>query len=328
MSRSAHEPESIVAELPQVLIFHREAESYAAELRARVANLDLLATSDEAEFRRALPRADVVLAFQFPLDALPTATRLRWIQITSAGTEFLEPMHDRLGHLVVTNARGLHAAPIADYVMAALPMLFSDFPAYFRNQQARTWQRRAVVPLEGKTLGIVGLGAIGQEIARRAGRSGMNVLGVRHSGAPAPHVAEVYRPDALQAFLPRCDVVVLVVPDTSRTRAMIGAAELAAMKRSAFLINVGRGSAIDEPALVEALTGNVIAGACLDVFAVEPLPPTSPLWTLPNVIVTPHIAGMRDDYAARLADIMADNLGRFVRREPLRNLVDLSRWVA
>lgn len=316
-----------MAELPNVVIFHREAQSYAAELRARVPGLDPVVATNEADFRRALPAADVVLAFQFPLDALRDATRLRWIQITSAGTEFLEPVRDRLGQLVVTNARGIHAAPIADYVMAAMPMLLSDFPAYFRNQQARSWQRRPVVALAGRTLGIVGLGAIGQEIARRAEVSGMTVLGVRHSGAPVANVAEVFRPDALREFLPRCDIVVLVVPDTSRTRAMIGAAEFAAMKRTASIINVGRGSAIDEPALIDALAGKVIAGACLDVFAIEPLPADSALWTLPNVILTPHVAGMRDDYAGRLADIMADNLGRFVRGEPLRNVVDLSRWV-
>ena len=311
--------------MPNMLIYHREAEAHAAELRARVPGIDLLAIVDEAGFLRALPSAEVVVTHQFRIDALPSARRLRWIQVTSAGTEFLTPVMDRIGHLLVTNARGIHAAPIADYVMAAIPMLLSDFPALFRAQMERTWQRRPMVAVEGKTLGVVGLGAIGQEIARRAESSGMNVIGVRRSGGPLPHVAQVYRPDALHEFLPRCDVVVLAVPDTAETQAMIGAAELAAMKPAAFIINVGRGSAIDEPALVDSLVRRTIAGACLDVFAVEPLPAESPLWTLPNVILTPHISGMRADYIARFTDILVDNLGRFSRGEPLRNLVDFAR---
>ena len=311
--------------MPNVLIYHREADAHAAELRGRTPGIDLVATADEGEFRRALPAAEVVVTHQFPLDALPAAARLRWIQVTSAGTEFLAPVMDRIGHLLVTNARGIHAAPIADYVMAAIPMLLSDFPSLLRNQAERTWRRRPMVTVEGKTLGVVGLGAIGQEIARRGEVSGMDVIGVRRSGAPLPHVGQVYTPEALHRFLPRCDVVVLAVPDTAETQAMIGGAEFAAMKAGAFIINVGRGSAIDEPALVEALARRTIAGACLDVFAVEPLPRESPLWTLPNVIITPHIAGMRADYVARFTDIVVDNLGRFSRGEPLRNLVDFAR---
>ena len=311
--------------MPKILIFHRDADEYAAELRRRIPGIDAVATSDLDTFRRVLPDAEIVLAHQFPLDVLPTATRLRWIQVTSAGFEFLEPVLDRIGHLVVTNARGIHAGPIADYVMAAMAMLVSDFPAFFRAQGARSWERRPIVALEGQTVGIVGLGAIGQEIARRSEVFGMDVLGVRRSGAPLPHVRQMYGPDALGRFLPRCDFVVLALPDTADTRALIGAAEFAAMKPGAFMINVGRGTAIDEPALIDALTRRTIAGACLDVFEVEPLPRESPLWTMPNVIVTPHIAGMRTDYIARLTDILADNLDRYARGERLRNVVDFTR---
>jgi phosphoglycerate dehydrogenase-like enzyme len=135
----------------------------------------------------------------------------------------------------------------------------------------------------------------------------------------------LFRPDDLHAFLRACDFVVLAVPATESTRAMIGHAELHAMKRSAFIVNVARGSIIDQAALIDALKNGVIAGACLDVFEVEPLPADSPLWTLPNVIVTPHIAGMREDYEERFIDIFLDNLGRFARNAPLRNLVDVNR---
>lgn len=310
---------------PRILLYHPDAAAYAALLAARVPGVDCVATTDEAEFRRELPEAEILAVYKFPVDALAAAAKLRWIQFASAGTEPIAPVRDRVSHLILTNGRGIHAAPIADYVMTAAVMLQSGFPTFFRNQQARRWERRPVVALAGRTLGVVGLGAIGQAIARRAAASGMDVIGVRRSGAPLPDVGQVYAPERLAEFLPRCDFVVLAVPVTDATRAMIGAREFAAMKPSAYLINVARGAVVDEPALIAALAGGTIAGACLDVFAVEPLPPESPLWTMPNVIVTPHIAGMRDDYGAQFTAIFADNLGRYARGEPMRNVVDPAR---
>lgn len=311
--------------MPKILLFHPEAPVYAALLRGRVAGVDLIATADEAEFRRELPSAEILVAFSFPVDALATVPRLRWIQIMSAGTEFLAPARGQVEHLVVTNARGIHAEPIADYVLTAMAMLQSDFPGMLRNQLAKRWERRPVVPLAGRTLGIVGVGAIGREIARRAVVCGMEVVGLRRSGAPLADVTQMYLPEDIHRFLPRCDIVVLAVPITDATRAMIGRAEFAAMKTTAFIINISRGAVIDEPAMVEALTRRAIAGACLDVFAVEPLPQDSPLWTLPNVIVTPHIAGMSADYAGRFTEILVENLGLFARHERLRNVVDFGR---
>lgn len=311
--------------MPKILLYHPEAPAYAALLRQRVADVDLTATTAEDEFRRALPLAEILVTHRFPVDALATAARLRWIQITMAGAEFMTPVRHDIEHLVVTNGRGIHTEPIADYVLTAMAMLQSDFPGLLRDQAARRWRRRPVVALAGHTLGIVGLGAIGQEIARRAKVCGMEVVGLRRSGAPMADVEQMYRPEEMPRFLPRCDFVVLAVPETDATRTMIGAGEFSAMKRTAFVINIARGSIIDEPAMVAALTRGTIAGACLDVFAVEPLPADSPLWTLENVIVTPHIAGMRADYADRFTDILVENLDHFTRHETLRNVVDFTR---
>ena len=308
-----------------VLIFHPDADAYVAALSRTDAAIEVRATRDEDEFRRWLPDAEILVARRFPVDALATAKRLRWIQVASTGIEFLLPVRDRVDHLTITNARGVNAALIADYVMAASIMLQSNFLGLMRDQVAMRWRPRSVVPLHGRTLGIVGMGAIGQEVARRARVCGMNVFGVRRGRAPLAEVDRLFRPEDLQAFLGACDFVVLAVPETDSTRAMIGPAELRAMKRSAFIVNVARGSIIDQAALVDALTNGVIAGACLDVFEVEPLPADSPLWTMPNVIVTPHIAGMREDYSERFMDIFIDNLGRFARSAPLRNLVDVNR---
>jgi phosphoglycerate dehydrogenase-like enzyme len=153
----------------------------------------------------------------------------------------------------------------------------------------------------------------------------MDVIGLRRSGAPLACARRVYGPHELHAFLSHCDFVVLATPLTDETRGMIGAAEFAAMKSSARIVNVARGAVVHEPAMVDALARQAIAGACLDVFAVEPLPQHSPLWTLPNVIVTPHIAGMRADYAERFTDLLIDNFQRYARQQPLRNDFDFDR---
>jgi phosphoglycerate dehydrogenase-like enzyme len=310
--------------VPKILLFHPEAFAYAKLVRGRIADVDLIATRDEAEFRHALPSAEILVADRFPVDALASAASLRWIQITIAGTEFLAPVREQIGHLMVTNGRGIHAAPIADYVLAAMTMLISDFPGLLRDQAEKRWRRRPVTVLARHTLGIVGLGAIGQEIARRARICGMEVIGVRRSGAPLAGLTKIYPPQEIHRFLACCDFVVLAVPVTDGTRGMIGAPEFAAMKPTAFIINVARGAVIDEPAMVEALMRRTIAGACLDVFAVEPLPQDSPLWAMRNVMVTPHIAGMRADYGERFMDILVENLSLYSRRETLRNVVDFS----
>jgi phosphoglycerate dehydrogenase-like enzyme len=243
----------------------------------------------------------------------------------SAGVDFLFPVRDRIDHLIVTNARGVHAPIMADYVLGAMAMLQADAPRMLRNQAERKWDRWARTPLSKQTLGIVGLGAIGQGIAKGAAALGMTVLGVRRSGEATPHVNEVFKSDGLADMLPRCDFVTVVLPGIPETDLAFGAAEFAAMKKSAFLINVSRGSVVDEPALIAALQGGQIAGACLDVFAKEPLPKDNPLWSMPNVIVTPHIAGLRDDTPPMVAEIFLDNLARYRKGESMRNVVDMKR---
>ena len=312
-------------QVPKVLVYHPDAPVYVSALEQTDAVVDVRATHDEDAFRRWLPHADVLVAKRFPVDALTAAKRLRWIQVTSAGVEFLAPARESLAHLTVTNARGIHGAPIADYVIAVTIMLQANFLGLMRDQAAMRWRPRPIAPLHGRTLGVIGVGAIGQEIARRASACGMNVVGVRRGGAPVAGIAKVFRPEDLSSFLAICDFVVVAVPATESTRTMIGRRELQSMKPTAFLVNIARGAIVDEAALVTALKDGTIAGACLDVFDVEPLPPDSPLWTMPNVIVTPHIAGMRSDYVERFMDIFLDNLARFSRNAPLRNVVNLHR---
>lgn len=308
-----------------VLVYHRRAAEYRRLLEARLPEAEVLAVTPDEPLEAHVGAAEVLLAWRFPLEALEAAGRLRWIQLTAAGVEHLVAARDRLRHLVVTNARGIHGDLMADYAAGVLVLLHWGFPRLFRHQQARRWVPQATAPLAGMTLGLVGLGAIGQAIARRAAAFGLEVLGVRRGSGPVPGVSQVFGPGDLRAVLPRCDFVVLAVPETAETRGMMGEAELRRMKPGAYLVNLARGAVVDEAALLRALRERWIAGAALDVFAQEPLPPDHPLWTLDNVVVTPHIAGEPADYLERLTALFVDNYRRFAAGESLRNVVDLDR---
>ena len=319
------DPPPHVSAAPRIVVFHPRAEAYADAIGRAASDADLRAVADPARLGAELAEAEVLVTVSCPPEVVGGTPRLRWIQMTSAGIDPLLPWRDRLGHCIVTNARGMHADQMADYAMAAMFMLHWDFPRILRDQAGAVWRREAKAPLSGRTLGIVGLGAIGQEIARRARCAGMEVLGVNRSGTAVEAVAEMYRQDRLRDVLPRCDFVVLVVPATAETRGLFDAAALRLMKPTACLINFARGSVVEEPALIAALRDGTIKGAALDVFATEPLPADSPLWSMPNVIVTPHIAGMSDDYEARFAAGFAVNLARYRRGDRLLNTVDLAR---
>lgn len=309
----------------KVVVYNRMAEQYRSALAERAPDLTVVAGYDEAFLREHIGDADVLLTFRFPTGYLAQAKRLRWIQLTSAGVEQVLSAPEFRRDVVVTNTRGIHGDVMAEYTAAVMLALRWRLPALVRDQQARRWRPAMVEPLAGATLGVVGLGAIGGAIARRGASLGMRVLGVRRTPAPVDGVERVYGPDGLLEMLPECDFVVLVVPTTGETTRMIGAAELAAMKPTACLVNVARGSVVDEAALVAALREGRLGGAALDVFDEEPLPPDSPFWDLENVLVTPHIAGMPVDYWQRVLDIFLDNVARWRAGQPLRNRVDPER---
>lgn len=310
---------------PRIVVHHARADAYAAAIARAMPDADLRAVTDPALLDAELAQAEVLVTVSCPPEVARQAHRLRWIQMTSAGIDPLLPWREKLGHRIITNARGMHADQMADYAMAAMFMLHWDVPRILRDQAGAVWRREPKAPLAGRTLGVVGLGAIGQEIARRARCAGMAVLGVNRSGQAVEGVAEVHAQARLPDVLPRCDFVALVVPATAETNGLIDAAALRCMKPTACLINFARGSVVDEQALIGALRDGIIRGAALDVFAAEPLPAESPLWSMPNVIVTPHIAGMSNDYEARFAAAFTANLARYRRGERLLNTVDLAR---
>jgi phosphoglycerate dehydrogenase-like enzyme len=264
-------------------------------------------------------------------DGLAQAVRrcpdLRWVQATSAGAgEQLAAAalseEDRR-RVTVTSAAGVHAGPLAEFALFGLLAFAKDLPRLLADQRARHWGHYPVAELSGRSLLVVGLGQIGEEVARLAEAFGMRVTGVNRSGVSAsPHVHEIRRTSELRDCLPEADAIVISLPLTEETSGLIDADAIARIKPGATLVNVGRGGVIDETALIEALGKGRLAGAALDVFATEPLPADSPLWELPNVLLSPHTAGLSVRENERIVTLFVENLRRYRRGEELINRVD------
>ncbi|MDO8364333.1 MAG: D-2-hydroxyacid dehydrogenase [Actinomycetota bacterium] len=248
------------------------------------------------------------------------APNLQWLHMFAAGTD--DPVFRRVlaKGSRLTHSAGASATPIAHTVIMQTIALCRGTHTLAKAQHERRWAERDVADVEGRTMGIIGLGSIGSEVARLARHFGIRVIGLRRTPS-GDEPCEAWPTERLHELLPLVDDLVLTAPLTDETRDMIGATELALLPQGAHVINVGRGQLIDEPALVAALQSGHLGGAALDVFVVEPLPADSPLWDLPNVIVTPHSAGGTPLAARRAADVFTTNLGHFVRGEPLINEV-------
>jgi phosphoglycerate dehydrogenase-like enzyme len=231
---------------------------------------------------------------------------------------------DRDG-IVVTNAVGVSAVPMAEFVLGRILQMWKRFPEIEDHARRHEWKPAFGRMLAGSTLGIIGLGAIGKALAERAGALGMRVVASRRSWQPgmtAPHVDTLYGPKDLHALLAESDAVVLCAPSTAETRRMIDADALAAMKPGALFVNVGRGTMVDEPALIDALERGHLSAAVLDVTSEEPLPADNPLWDAPNVFVSAHCSATSEGYVERVLAVFLDNLTRYLAGEPLRNVVD------
>jgi phosphoglycerate dehydrogenase-like enzyme len=267
-------------------------------------------TPDEAV--RKIPDAEVVFSSVVRPEMFDAAGRLRWIHSPAAGIGGMLFPSLVSSDVILTNSRGMHAETIAEHVIALTLALFRDLPTAVRRQSARVWaQEELSVPgprlLRDSTMGIVGLGGIGAAIASAA--SGLGIQAA-------------YPIAALHDRLPHWDVVVLAAPQTQDTEGLIGAPELALMRRTAILVNIARGKLVREADLIDALDRGLIGGAALDVVEHEPLDSASPLWSLPNVLLTPHVAGFRPQYWERLADLFIENLRRYRANQPLLNVVD------
>ena len=291
-----------------------------AGLAGRVA-VEALARKDRPSDAQ-LAETEAMLAWGAAPGLLPRMPKLRWVQALTAGVEGWLALPDLPEGVALTCARGTHRESMPENILGALFHLTKPYAAIAEDQKQRRWTRRVPEPLNGKTLGVLGLGAIGQEVARLAGALGVRVVGTRRGGAPLPGLAEVLPPERTDEVLERSDFVLLLLPATPETEGFMDARRLGRMRPGAWLLNFGRGQLIVDADLVRAVRDRAVAGAVLDVVREEPLPPGHPFWTTEGIVVLPHIGGLhprRDEIVARL---FADNLGRFLDGRPLKEVVD------
>lgn len=301
-----------------------------ARLREWFPDVTFVHATDDATRAAALPECDVAFTWFMTAEEAAAAAKLRWVHTSAVAVETFALAELFARGVIVSNSRGVQSHPIAEHVFAMLLALARRLPLALERQRERRWAQQEFAGehlpwlLRGRTLGLVGVGTIGSEVARRAAAFGMHTIAVRRrieAGAPEG-VHEVFPPEQLGVLLERADVVVISAPLTPETATLIGPAELKRMKLGAVLINVGRGQIVDQKALVSALQSGHLGGAALDVFHQEPLPPDDPLWTAPNVILTPHTSGFRQGHWDDVIELFAENLRRFRRGEPVRFRVD------
>jgi phosphoglycerate dehydrogenase-like enzyme len=292
----------------------------AAGLADRVA-IDTLSRKDKPSTDQ-LAATEAMMAGAVPAGLLPTMPKLRWVQAMSAGVEGWLALPDLPGGLTLTCARGTHTESMPENIIGALFHVAKPYSVAVANQKSAKWVHTVAQPLTGKTLGILGLGAIGAEVARIAAALGMRVIGTKRTPEAIANVAEVLPPERTDDVLAQSDFVLLLLPATPATDNFMDAKRFAKMKPGAWLLNFGRGHTIKDADLIAAVKSKTIAGALLDVFRQEPLPASDPLWTAEGIIVLPHIGGPHPQRDRFVAKLFVDNLGRFLDGKPLKEVVD------
>ncbi|HSH42753.1 MAG TPA: D-2-hydroxyacid dehydrogenase [Arenicellales bacterium] len=315
---------------PTVTVFGAEGVKDLPGLEAVAGDLRLRFAASAGELERLIPDTEILLSWDFRADILediwPQAGELRWIHWSGAGVDAALFPGLRDSSVALTNARGVFDRPIAEYVLGLVLCMAKGFPRTVLAQQRRQWDFRLSESIAGRSALVVGAGNIGSAIGGMLRAAGMRVAGVGRSARDGdPVFGKVHAFDELDRLLGEVDYVINITPSTPATRGLFPAERFRRMKASARFINVGRGDAVDEPALVEALRQGAIAGAALDVFAEEPLPESSPLWEMDNVIVSPHMSGDVHESVPALVEQFVDNLRRYLDGQPLLNVVDKQR---
>lgn len=313
----------------KILVTAPWSEQQLQELKAAYPAIEFIAARTPEAMMAAAAEVEVVLG-SMRREPFLAAQKLRWIQSSSAGVEWMHAIPELVeSDVIVTNTRGAHAITIAEHTFGMLVCLARGFYSLFKAQQQRVWLRpleKTPVGLSGLTMGVIGLGQIGRAVAERAHAFGMSVIAVDANEVPRPDfISGFWLLEGLPELLSRADVVVVATPYTPETENLLGLEQLSLMKPSAYLLAVSRGGIVDEAALVKLLREERLAGAGLEVQAVEPLPEDSDLWDAPNLIITPHCSGMSKQTTAMVIGICRDNLTRYLNGEPLNNLVDKRR---
>ena len=305
----------------------------ADAIRRRWPEMRVIHLPDYDRLPEELPDTDIFVGYSLRAKQLKDAKKLKWIHSTAAGVAQLMYPELRDSGILVTNPRGVFSVPMAEHAMGLLLALARNFPDSVRQQDQSHWSQQELwdkpqhlTELNGQVLLIVGYGSIGRELARRAKAFELRVWGVTRSGKGDPtHAERIVTASQLDEVLPDADYVVVAAPETLETKHLIGAAQIARMKHGARLLNVARGSLLDEAALVRALESGALAGAALDVAETEPLPAQSPLWRAPNLLITPHTSAVSDRLWSRETSLLLDFLERWFDGREMFNRVDFSR---
>jgi len=315
-----------VATLTKVVLAINLDKDYVDRLRSTYPDVEIVVSTDRAQLPEVLSGAQLLIGGRLTADLLDRSPDLRWYHTPGAGVDGVLFPELVESDLLMTNNSGVHAPHMAEYLLGTMLSFVRGLPFLMRAQMRHEWGDRrefTIYELGRQTLAVIGLGDIGQALAWRAKAIGMQVIGSRrHVGDPPRGVDRIYPPEALHELLAEADHVAITLPLTDETRGLFGAAEFAIMKPTAFIYNIGRGPIIDSDALIAALRGGEIAGAALDVTDPEPLPADSPLWDMPNVMITAHTSGGGPFYWERGIELLVSNIGRYINDEPMLNVVD------
>ena len=315
--------------MKKCLIYFEFPEAYIIQLKQIANQFEFISCSDESELREYLSDMEILFTFMAKFDAklLALAPNLKWIQAITAGVDNLPLKEIKKRGIILTNVRGVHQIYMAEYAIAAMINMARNFHVMHRNQVKGIWDRAMPqTEIYGQVVGIVGLGSIGKEIAKKASFFGMRVIGVQKEPQAVEHVDRVYGPEEMEAVFKESDYVINLLPLTEDTKGIIDKRYFGSMKASACFINIGRGPTVNQTDLVEALKAKRIAGLVADVYEEEPLPEDSALWKLENVILTPHIAGVSPHYMKRAMEIMQHNLKVYVQKSgEMMNVIDFRK---
>lgn len=299
-----------------VLCAMPEGPEYKKYLETKFPGLTFHAVTTETEIRPHADKIEILITlYRVADDLLKPAKNLKWIQVITSGVNYLLGRPSLRKDIIVTTARGIHGPQVSEMAILLMLALNRNFPENVKNQDRKVWKRWPGRLLSQKKVGILGIGVIGEEIARKCKAFGMTVYGMDIVKKELDSIDFFCGPDELLRVAAEVDYLVLIAPSTPETYKVVGAEVLRRMKPTAFLVNLARGELVDEDALIEALETGKIAGAALDALPIEPLPAEHPLWTAKNVIVTPHVAGESDTYREQVLPIIEENLRRFVRGE-------------
>jgi len=304
-----------------LLVLNNLAEDYKRALEQNFPELVVHSAKNEDEVGGFVERMDILLTVRIPDDLLKRATKLQWIHTITTGVDYLINQPSLRKDILISCSRGIHVPQMSEMALLFMLALNRNLPQFIRNQDKRVWERWPTKLLYQKNVGILGIGAIGEEIARKCKVFGMTVFGFDVVKRKVDAVDYFHGPEDLLTVVREVDYFIIVVPNIPQTRKMVGAEVLSSMKPSAFLINIGRGEVVDEEALIRQLKSGRIAGAALDAFWAEPLPEDHPFWGMKNVILTPHVGGMSEFCVDQVLTIFEENLRRFLKGER-RNLIN------